>query len=132
MTGYGFVDRRRDMDIHVMKLAPNGRVLYDRRVGGAGADRGVQSAVLADGTAVIVGYTKVRADAEDGEPVWQTIVHALDPRGTPTWTLPIGGLGRESGRWIAGTAADLWVVGQSATGTNGSAVLVARLGLGSR
>ena len=80
-----------------------------------------------DGSGVVVGYSKARG-TPDAAPTWTTVVYGLAPDGTVAWSLPLAGAGRESGRWIAGNADDLWVVSQVAVPDGGSRVQVARLG----
>lgn len=125
VTGYGFASRERDDDADLMRIGADGKILWRSRLGGPLTDRGVQSVVLDDGLSIVVGYSKSR-DSADADPVWRTILYGVDPRGRPLWALKLGGAGRESGRWIAGTAEDLWVVAQT-TSEGRSRVLVARL-----
>lgn len=63
--------------------------------------------------------------------IWQTVVHAHDAAGRQKWSIPLGAEGIESGHGIAGSSADLWVVGQSSPRGGGSRVLVARLAISS-
>ena len=60
---------------------------------------------------MVIGYTKP-VSAPDPDPVWQTVLYGVDGRGSPTWSLGIGGPGRESGRWIARDAESVWATGQ--------------------
>ena len=126
VTGYGFLDQARDHEAYVLRLAADGTTLARNDLGGPSNDRGVQSVVLEDGSTLTVGYTK-RPGAVDSDPAWHLVLYALDPKGRPTWTGRLGGDGVESGHWIAGTAGNLWVVGQTTKTPGESRVLVARL-----
>ena len=125
-TGYGFANVARDHDAFVIRLGADGQLLSRRDLGSTGYDRATQTQELDDGSSITVGYTK-RAGAADDQPAWRTTLYGLDPAGRPTWSRAIGGEGYESGRWIAGTARDVWVVSQSTPALGGSRVLVARL-----
>ena len=85
-------------------------MLWERALGDSVVDRGVQAAWFADGSSIVIGYSKPRSPDIDGEPIWTTKLYGLDRTGAPIWTLPIGGPGRESGRWIAEWHNDFWVV----------------------
>ena len=106
--------------------AANGRERWRSALGDSAVDRAVQADVLDDGSAVVVGYSRARGLANDA-PVWTTRLHGAGADGRPTWSLPLGGPGRESGRWIARHGDELWVVGQEAAADSGSRVFVARV-----
>lgn len=126
VAGYGRMGESDDIGGYLLRLRGDGRVLRRTTLGADSTDRAVQSVVFDDGSAIVIGYSRPRA-ASDDQPVWTTMLYALDPRGTVTWLSPVGSPGRESGRWIAGTADNLWAVAQSATPSGGSAVMVVRL-----
>ncbi len=110
VTGYGDAGAARDMDASVRLIGPEGRVRWESALGDSAVDRGVQAAWMDDGTSVVIGYSKPRGPDRDGEPIWTTVLYGLDADGRRSWTVPIDGLGRESGRWIAGRSEDLWIV----------------------
>jgi hypothetical protein len=126
VTGYGFVDSLRDHDAFVLRVGADGRIASRTDLGGEGDDRATQSVALEDGATVTIGYLKP-AGAADGDPAWQTMLYGLDPLGRFAWSRPVGGLGVESGRWIAGTVGGLWAVAQVSPPAGGSRILVVRL-----
>jgi hypothetical protein len=127
VTGYGWIDEARDHDAQVTKIDADGRVQFTTALGGSQYDRATQSVVLADGSMMTIGYTK-RAGADDEDPAWAQVVYGLDAAGRATWTHRFAGEGVQSGRWIAGTADDLWLVGQT-TRDDRSRIFVTRLSI---
>lgn len=127
VTGYGFTGAARHTRAIVMRLGADGRVIRrkDGLAPNASDSRATQSVELADGSTVTVGYEKTRKGADD-EPVWTTWLNGLDPRGTPSWWKLLGNRGHESGRWIAASGNDLWVVSQVSPASGGSRVLVSK------
>jgi hypothetical protein len=126
VTGYGYVSPARDHDGLVLRIGADGRAMGRYDLGDARYDRATQSVVLDDGAIVTVGYSR-RLRADDSDPVWQTVIYALDPRGRKIWTAYPPGEGVESGRWIAASRTDVWAVGQVTPPGGGSRVLVMRL-----
>jgi len=126
VTGYGDGAAGRDVDAILLRVGPDGRERWRSALGDSAVDRAVQADVLDDGSAVVVGYSRARGLANDA-PVWTTRLHGAGADGRPTWSLPLGGPGRESGRWIARHGDELWVVGQEAAADSGSRVFVARV-----
>jgi hypothetical protein len=126
VTGYGETNDAGGIDALAMLVAADGTVRWQRSLGDTATDRGVHGLLFGDGSAVVLGYAKARAAADDA-PVWRTVLHGVRDGSPTTWRTFLGGPGRESGRWIAGTPDDLWVVGQQATAAGGSRVFVARI-----
>ncbi|MEO6463455.1 MAG: hypothetical protein ABIP29_10315, partial [Candidatus Eisenbacteria bacterium] len=124
--GYGDAGAGRGVDGFALAIDGAGRVRFDTALGDSGDDRAVHGLAFADGSSAVVGCARARGAAAD-EPSWTTTVYGLDAQGRRTWTRALGGHGRDSGRWIAGTRDDLWVVGQEAAADGGSRVFVARL-----
>jgi hypothetical protein len=127
VTGYGQTGSDGEAKAIVRLVGPAGRAQWTAALGESSSTvRGVQSVLFDDLSSVVVGYRKpARAPADAA--VWTTMVYGLDPSGRTRWSLPLGGPGRESGRWIAGPRDDLWVVSQVAAGDGGSRILVVRL-----
>jgi hypothetical protein len=126
VTGYGYVSPRREHDGYVLRVDPRGKVKSHVRLGGTRSDRAVQSVILEDGSSITVGYTK-RDGAADSTAAWTTMLYGVDSRGRQAWSMSVGGEGVESGRWIAGTREDLWVVSQTSLANGTSQMLVVRL-----
>lgn len=126
VTGYGDGAAGRDVDAILLRVDADGREHWRSALGDSAVDRAVQVDVLDDGSSVVVGYSRARTLAGD-TPVWTTVLHGIQADGRPEWSLPLGGPGRESGRWIARHGDELWVTGQEAAAGGGSRVFVARI-----
>lgn len=126
VTGYGFVDAARDHQALALRVAGDGRVLRRRELGGPGHDRATQALALDDGSTVVIGYSRA-LEAGDGDPVWRTGLHGLDPEGNPAWQLRLPGAGNESGHAIAGGYGRVWAVDQVSPPGGGSRLRVVRL-----
>jgi len=126
VTGYGEGAAGRDVDAILLRVDPDGGERWRSALGDSAVDRAVQADVLEDGSSVVVGYARARGLAND-TPVWSTMLHGVHADGRPTWSLSLGGPGRESGRWIARHGDELWVTGQEASADGGSRVFVARI-----
>ena len=128
VTGYGQTnDPARGVDGFAARYGADGAERWFATLGDGAVDRAVHGITLADGSSVVVGYSRP-SDATDDAPAWTTIVYGIDASGQRTWTRRLGEPGRESGRWVAAAPdGGLWVVGQQATETGGSQVFVARL-----
>jgi hypothetical protein len=128
VTGYGFVSAKQHIDGFALRMTGAGRVLRETSFGGPTYDRANHSEAFDDGSAVVVGYSQ-RPGATDEDGWWDLVVHVLDPTGRATWTQRFGGQGVEFGRGVGGTADDVWIVGHTSTGREGSSVLLVRLEL---
>jgi hypothetical protein len=126
VVGYGYVNQQRGIDAFALRLSPSGKIAWERHFGGSTYDRANHAQILADGSAVIVGYTQ-RPGAVDEESGWDLIGYRLDAAGVEMSSNRFGGDGFEFGRSVAGVLNDVWLVGHTSTGRAGSSVLVVRL-----
>ena len=131
VVGYGDAGGGRGADGYALAIDGAGRVAFTTPLGDSADDRAVHGVTFADGTSAVVGYARAQGGAEDAA-TWTTVLWGLDAQGRRTWTRALGGPGRDSGRWIAGPANDVWVVGQERAADGGSRVFVARLDLTAR
>jgi len=126
VTGYRDAGPVQGVDGIAFLIAPKGDVAVTWSLGDTANDRAVHGIPFAGDTGAVVGYSKPRGAPDEGA-VWTTVVYGLAPDGSVAWRRALEGLGRESGRWIAGTRDDLWVVTQTAGEGGSSRVVVARL-----
>ncbi len=127
VTGYDMPDAAKGADGFAFVVDQNGHVQAKGTFGGKGNDRALHAATFADGSSVVVGYSQAEG-ARDGMSGWDLTLYALGPNCENTWTGRFGGPGPEMGRAIAGTARDLWVVGQtSLLRPSGSGLYLIRL-----
>lgn len=129
VTGYGDAGPEQGTDGLAFLITPKGEVAVTWSLGDTANDRAVHGIPFTGSTGstgAVVGYSKPRSAPDEGA-VWTTIVYGLAPDGSVAWRRSLDGLGRESGRWIAGTRDDLWVVTQTAGESGESRVVVARL-----
>jgi hypothetical protein len=126
VVGYGYVNAAQYMDGFVLQIKEDGKEIFHRTFGGPTYDRVNHSQIFANGSSVVIGYTQ-RPGAKDEETGWDLVLYSLDAKGNPVWSARFGGEGYEFGRSVAGTADNLWAVGHTSTGRNGSSLFVIRL-----
>jgi hypothetical protein len=126
VVGYGYVNAEQYIDGLVLRINDEGKEIYRHTFGGPTYDRTNHAQVFDNGSAVVIGYTQ-RPGAKDEETGWDLVLYVLDPHGNPVWSGRFGGEGYEFGRSVAGSADNLWAVGHTSTGRNGSSVFVIRL-----
>ncbi|MCE9594735.1 MAG: hypothetical protein K8S98_11130 [Planctomycetes bacterium] len=107
VVGYTDVGGEHGIDAFLLTLAKDGSVVSTHTYGGPRDDRVVHCALLADGRAALIGYTR---SADD----WDIVVRLVDSTGASTWEQRFGGDEPELGRSIAAAPdGKVWVVGHS-------------------
>ncbi len=107
-------------DPFVIKLAPDGTVLWITQFGDAdAADRGYGLAVAPDGAIYVTGYTK---GVLDGANAGDKDVYCarISPQGEIEWIRQFGGEGEDKGQAIAAAADGVIVAGMTSSDLAGS------------
>lgn len=126
VVGYGFVNDKQGIDAFALRLSSAGETIFEKTFGGETYDRANHAQILADGSIVIVGYSQ-RPGAMDEEHGWDLVTYHLGRDGAPVSSHRFGGDGYEYGRSVAGEDKDLWLVGHTSSGRQGSSVLLIRM-----
>jgi hypothetical protein len=124
--GYATAGDRTDPGGLLMRLSPAGEHLAAQRFGGATSDRILHARVFADDSAMVVGYAQ-RQGPGDPDARWDLCTWRLNAAGQVDWVGRFGGDKVEFGRGVAGDAADLWIVGHTASSGGTNRVFVVRL-----
>lgn len=109
-----------DGDIGVVKVSPDGDVIWEHTYGGSGDDQGMSVAARPDGGCLVVG-TYGEAVAEGT--AWDTWAIALDADGNEIWQRTWGGIGVDLGMSIAPTLDGGAIVAGTIGATNGDVSL---------
>jgi hypothetical protein len=125
VIGYGATDKRTDHDAFVMRITPQGKILYHNNFGGSTHDRATNALVLENDVLIVVGQTQ-RPGAADEDSGWDLIIYATDQKSAPVWSARYGGDGVEFGRAVKGAKDKLWIIGHttSADQTSSNVLLI--------
>lgn len=96
----GFFDRNSDLDALLIKVAPDGSLVWDRSWGGRSGDEAIDVIVAADETVFLAGNTNSFAVGSD-----DAFIVQFQPTGKATTAVTWGGAGLEHGDGVA-IAAD--------------------------
>jgi hypothetical protein len=125
VIGYGATNNRTDHDAYIMRITPEGRILYHKNFGGPTHDRATNALILENDALIVVGQTQ-RPGAAEEDSGWDMIIYATDSKSDPVWSARYGGEGVEFGRAVKGAKDKLWIIGHttSADQTSSSVLLI--------
>ncbi|MBZ0205662.1 MAG: T9SS type A sorting domain-containing protein [Flavobacteriales bacterium] len=107
-------------DIGVVKVSPDGNIIWQHTYGGSGDDQGMSVAARPDGGCLVVG---TYGEAVAVGTAWDTWAIALDADGNEIWQRTWGGLGVDLGMSIAPTTDGGAIVAGTIGATNGDVSL---------
>jgi len=107
------IEKAGNTDFSLVKVTPNGNILWQKVMGSAGTDGPNNFIQLKDGGFALVGYTSETSATSDGGDMF---IIKTDSLGVPQWAKQFGGAGFEEAFGVTElNSGDIFVLGKTAS-----------------